>query len=269
MASDQHPVGDAAPADEAEGIPGHRELLDEIQAEIFASPGAVALRKWEHLDRLWYASERNGVELLSFLATSTRLDHGDDERWPPFGIDDEGPEHQRRWYRELVRLLNNYVSASDALAGHAIKTMDQYPPDLPFKVEYERRVTSVRGDRGNFIGRLRNAALHAGETLPFVITLTFAAQNRPEQLTIGLTVAGLLDEFGSWWSAPARRFIEAHDDKIDLVETVQAHLDAMIDLYDWLFPQFHAVHGADLAASDVLVDEFNETLRGRGRLDLR
>lgn len=248
-----------------EGIPGHLELLQEIQAEIFVSPGAVALREWEHLDRLWYASERNGVELLSFLDLSTSLDHGDDERWPPFAIDGDGPERKARWYRELVRLLNNYVSASDALANHAIETMAEYTDKPTFLAEYERRVAPVRSDRSHFVGRLRNAALHAHETLPFSISMHFDQEDDPK-LYIGLSVRGLLDEFGGWWTAPARRFVEAHEQTVDLVNTMNAHLMAMGDLYDWLLPQFHEVHAADLAESDRLVDEYNETLRGRGRL---
>lgn len=246
-----------------EVIPGQSAVLEEISAEVHDSPGAVAQRKWQHLDRLWYASQVNGVELLSFLSNSVAL--SDDKRWPPFSIEGDGPRHEARWYRELVRLLNNYVSASDALADHVIPTMREYPHETPFKPEYEKRSSAVRSDRGHFIGRLRNAALHARETLPFAISLHASRETGPS-LYIGLTVGGLLGEFRRWWTAPARRYIESHEGTVDLVATIHAHLTAMIDLYRWLLPQFPQIHANDIAATDALITEYNDTLRGRGRL---
>jgi hypothetical protein len=184
--------------------------------------------------------ERNFRELDLFLRRIT---------YPPIALPILDVRNRWQLYDamlEVAFLLHNYVASAQSLVDHSrVLYRHLFEPQglMPtYQGEVDRRF--VDDPLTQFVLKLRQMAQHY--TLPNVGHNT-AFQQGPEggtmQISLYLTKGDLL-RFDSW-NAPARRYLDSADERINIHELVRAYHSHVLAFYVW----FRAEQGRVLGST--------------------
>jgi hypothetical protein len=169
------------------------------------------------------------------------------------------PVVRRRFEGAVMRGLHNYTASAGTLVDHSRRIMRGR--EGPIVEEFARRKRQVMDNpEVPFVHMLRNYVLH--HSLPF-IGHEVRIQPRPGVVAtseIKLSVRELTEWDG--WTAPARRFIDSHDEALPLRPVVEAHAGLVIELNLWLYEQLVAANASALDDANLLVVERNAVLGG-------
>jgi hypothetical protein len=171
------------------------------------------------------------------------------------------PVVRDEYFAQLDQRLHNVLAAATSLVDHTRRLVAAYP-ETSFAAELARRNNIVRDDpASSFLRDLRNYLLHVG-VAPFRHMVRFpdSGVDAPVVSEIYLDTAGLLSWSG--WKAGSKEYLAGAGDSVRLIAAVNAYVEAMSGLYDWVFEQFEQLHGEDIDAANALVAQFNLTLTG-------
>lgn len=214
--------------------------MDQIQTH----PGTLARRAWDSLMDIHVVMMTNQGELLRFISEVER----------PGGlavtmVSNVGPEEPRRdLFRELVRLLHNYVASAGTLVDHTRNLVRRYEETDTYAEYQLRRGAMVSNEVVPFVSKLRNYVLHVG--IP-AIGVSHKFQDGAESSTTFID----RDQALEWrdWPQAARRYLESQDTQIALQAVVDEYTTVIEGLYRWLYDQFETLHGEDVAAANRLI----------------
>lgn len=219
--------------EEARSLRAELQRLDEAISE---HPALGVIQQMEELDRVmrWYS--QNAAEVLR---TVEALNHGGlgtlllMQEEVPFGDD------HRDYVTELGRTWHNWVAAANTFADHMREQFKEQPADLQGEYEQKKREVLAPHDVVAFVSRSRNVLLHRGVFNTGVrwrftrITQKFEADCRTDIL---------VSRYETWWTAPARRYIESKVPRLNLGATVEEHAEAISPLYEWYQERVYEYH---------------------------
>jgi hypothetical protein len=162
-------------------------------------------------------------------------------------------EAGKQTHREVTRRVHNFVAASLTLVEHTRIFMREHYGNTPPLDRYQAKVDAEFADEPlvRFVQDLRNFMLHNG--LPHSeMFLNFhpnEALPGSGSLTTGIRIGTAQLLTWSRWSDPARAFIEASGEFVDIRNFAEAYTQKILLLHDWLqgeLDQFHLVDLDDL-----------------------
>lgn len=223
----------------------------DLHKQIQEHPGMRARRAWDALADVHDVLRANRNELFVFIGAVEQNTNN-------IGItmiSNVGPEEPRRQlYRELIRLVHNYVASAGTLVDHTRKLMARYE-GTPIREEYQSRLAeAMKEDLVRFVPKWRNYVLHFG--IPGVgVQMTV---ERPGEQPTFLVFADR-DAALRWnnWTVQARRFLENGPKNIPLKDVLFDYARIIDGLYRWLYDQFGLLHGADIAEVNALIERLN------------
>jgi hypothetical protein len=233
-------AADTVPPAEGSGAQWQAE-----RAAILAHPGRRAVARWRGLRTSLYVLQANEQQLLDVIESVH-----EDSPLSMSMLGSTDPERLEAFWDELQRLIHNYVAASFSLIRHATVLADRYG-GTQFRADYASHVTAIdQAPVSQFFKGFRNLVQHGG--LPAVgMTSNLAATSYGGSNVIWLASQDLLRSKGTW-SATAKQYLQDHDPLI-LWDAVSDYSKLVTGLYDWVFVQFEALHGADVADHDRLL----------------
>jgi hypothetical protein len=220
-----------------------RALLDEIEGH----PGTRARREWDALATVHYVMIGNQAELVGLIRA---IEQNQDDLALTYMGSVGSPKPREALYRELVRLLHNYLAGAVTLVDHTRNLMRRYE-GTPAAEEFSRRVAAVRSQGiSPFINKLRVYVLHY-DVPPIGGTLRFANAHSEMEVTLFLN----RDRAMQWpdWPVAARAYLEAQAEQVGLLDLITEYAALIEDLYLWLYDQFPVLHAADIDAVNQLI----------------
>ena len=235
------------------------EQLRSEHERILAMPGRAAIIRLRRLSRTLRVFHGNAEALLAhlrqmddvgrMLATTT-----DPEAFEEFGAETE-------------RHLHNFVAAAQSRVDHLRQfARAEWPEDAPTRQEYERRVEQEfrTSPLHNFIIRLRQLMQHV--RLPLSTTRETWERGGAWTFRVMLDSADLL----RWkdWNAPARSYIQASGEAVDLAQTVATYSNETQTFDRWVAEEFVREHLGEIESYMEAARQFRERLRRLGLDDL-
>lgn len=219
----------------------HAEL-QRLEEAIGGHPALGVIQQMEELDRVmrWYA--QNATEVLR---TVEALNHGGlgallmMQGEVPFADD------HRDYVTELGRTWHNWVAAANTFADHMREQFKEQPADLQGEYEQKKREVLAPQDVVAFVSRSRNVLLHRGV---FNTGLTWRLSKTTQKFEADCRTDVLLNRYETWWTAPARRYIESKAPRLKLGTAVEEHAEAISPLYEWYQERVYEYHYPSLAA---------------------
>jgi hypothetical protein len=218
------------------------DAVGRLEKKVVASDGSRLRAQLAAVARTYRVFLGNDRELQRYLAAHRELEAAL-RLW-----DTRNRDSFERFLDEVDRLLHNYLASVAALRDHTRRLWQKYPPaDEALRSAYTARVTTTFAASPGcaFIQDLRNFSLHRRLALARG-RLSFSPQ-------AGLDAAVILvrQDLESWdgWKAPAREYLNAAPDEIDLAEVVSSYSSAVVEFNDWFGQAFVGGH---LAAFDDL-----------------
>jgi len=207
----------------------------DLRKEIEAHRGITATREWQAWSSVHAILLGNEAELLALVDRAE--------------LSEDGPSGDAL-FREILRLLHNYVAAVVTLVDHTRNHMRQYE-DTEVWEQYQSRLEVVRR-RGvsPFMSKLRNYLLHY-RVPPIGLTVHYDGQSKETTVTLFLE----RDKCLEWkdWPTAARAYLAEQPEQISLRVVVREYAVLIEDLYRWLYEQFTVLHGEDIAAVNALI----------------
>jgi hypothetical protein len=215
-----------------------RNVLD-IQDELFELPSWKRLTRIEHFQitvRMLEQNARDLTTLLEYLTTDERS----------FSMSDV--KHRAaldQVFEEVLRRLHNFVSSALTLVDHTRVLYQELYSDTDsfqdYQVEVDRRF--VTDPLIQFVQKLRHLAQHV--RLPDISLQLKAGRDVPLTRSLLLRKGDLL--LFSGWNAPAKKYLEAAADTIDLKTLVESYTAAIRAFYRWMEERQLTIHAADIA----------------------
>ena len=164
-------------------------------------------------------------------------------------------------HREISRHIHNFAAAAKSLVDHTNVFIDQNYKNTAVASDYYEQIKQTVAISGpvKFVHDLRNYMVH--RSLP-PTEMFMELRQDPERPQHGLQVISglrirtesLLDWDG--WTGPAKRWLRAAGDHVEIDRVVQAYLDEVNSLQGWLDARLQAHHAADLAELADLQRQF-------------
>ena len=155
---------------------------------------------------------------------------------------------------EVLRHLHNSVAAAISLVDHTRNFYNWFYRDALLIPEYQEQINFRFTGHGlsEFVKCLRQFCQHY--RIPLVgSTVSFDNEHGGYTRTVDLHKADL-DKF-SGWSSPAKSYIEALPETIDLLSVMRSYRDHVVNFYEWFNHRLSDVHAADLANYDRIMTE--------------
>ncbi len=218
-----------------------RAELQRLEGAVREHPALVVIQGMEELDRVmrWY--EQNATEVLRAVEA---LNHGVlgtlllMQGEVPFGDD------HRDFVTELGRAWHNWVAVANTLADHMREQFKEQPADLQGEYEQKKRELLDPQDVVAFVSRSRNVLLHRGV---FNTGVTWQFTRTTQKFEAHCRTDILLNRYATWWSAPARRYIESKAPRLVIGAAVEEHAEAISPLYKWYQERVYEYHYPSLA----------------------
>jgi hypothetical protein len=219
-----------------------RALLDQIEAH----PGTRANRAWTALRRI------HGIHVRNHAALVGLIDHveGDLDLGMQIISDVDSNDVREEFYDELVCRLHNYLASMATLVDHT-RTLARGYADSPFSAEYSKRVARLKeSGLAPLLQKLRNYLLHA-RILP--VGVRMSAGDGSTDPTFNVTLSR--DSVAAIDGMPpaARAYLAQQPNQIAMRTLIEEYEASIEELYRWLYPQFHELHSADIAAVNELI----------------
>jgi len=148
--------------------------------------------------------------------------------------------------RQVLRLLHNFVAAATSLIDHTrILYNDLYKGKEDFP-EYATEVKEhfAKKPLASFVVGLRNYCQHY-EPPPVLSQMLY--KQKPPVFECRLKLKKFdLERFSSWKS-PAKKFLAAQQDDIDLLEVVDKYYLLVMDFYSWFGKRQDEIHSEEFA----------------------
>lgn len=235
----------------------HAAQVSEAKRRLDESPGQVAWLRWQEVRRSVGVFQRNAAELLAVLNAG----ESDQELIPELFQNVRPPLVRDEYFARLDQRLHNTLAAAVSLVDHTRRLVNEYE-GTGFAEKFGPRNEAVRSaDSSVFVRDLRNYLLHYGQA-PFVSHVRLSDAGTEGDLISEIRIDGPTLVRWSKWSAGSRAFIEASGAELLLTAAIRSYVDAMTDLYRWVFEQFEVLHGNDIDATNALVRELNLTMTG-------
>lgn len=224
--------------EEARSLRAELQPLDEA---IGGHPALGVIQRMEELDRVmrWYA--QNAAEVLR---TVEALNHGGlGTLLLMQGEVSFGDDH-RDFVTELGRAWHNWVAVANTLADHMREQFKEQPADLQGEYEQKKRELLAPQDVVAFVSRSRNVLLHRGV---FNTGVTWRFSGTTQKFEAHCRTDILLNGYETWWTAPARRYIESKAPRLNVGVAVEEHAEAISPLYEWYQERVYEYHYPSLA----------------------
>lgn len=204
-------------------------------------PGQVALGKWKDIQDFYVGIVlANEASLMQYLKAPIVNQKIRQQLLASVG--------QSQYGIEAARRLCNYLSSITSLVDHTRNILRNYDGS-DFESMYKERVQSVKGlGESTFLKDLRNYTVHYRlPPIGYIVSSTkIFDRNEP---FIPLIYSGDLSDYHGW-SKSSKQYMQDHFPEIELIPLVDTYAQSINDLYSWMFDQFDAIHGDDVAESE-------------------
>jgi hypothetical protein len=212
---------------------------------ILSAPGMVHINRTHARTFSLNIFRRNAQELLA----ATRDVRDPEQGLQLMAVDNR--EAGQQAHREINRFVHNFVASAMTLVDHTRNFVREHYDGTALKRDYDDRVkanlASVPAVR--FVQDLRNYMLH--RTLP-QSQMFIEFDSRPEssggQPTLETGVRYQTSALLEWdgWTAPARAYIAAAGEHIDIHTFVESYLEKVLAFHEWLDAALNQFHADDL-----------------------
>ena len=227
--------------------PGREKNVLDFEHDLREMPEWKRLSRIEHFAVSTRLLERNAQELTAALHFLT----ADDRSWPLSDI--KRRADLDRAFEEVLRLLHNFVAAAFTLVDHSRVLYGELYEDTglfpDYRAEVDRRFASE--PLVQFVQKLRQLAQHV--RLPAV---SYHLEDRTDlgiRRRLALSKSDLLQFKG--WAAPAKVYLAAAAEQIDLSEVVEAYVNQVRAFYEWMEKRQREIHAPDVAAVEKVQAE--------------
>ena len=231
------------------------ESISDLRAQIRQTEGWQLRRALSNLGRTYRLFLGNHRELRDYLEA-----HQTAAAIVEFWRDDRREEFEQ-FLDEVDRLLHNFVASVATFVDHTWRMWRNYPPNsAEVEAEYRRRIeeTFASSPLAAFVKGLRNFTLHQGLALALG-ELTWEGERT--EMRVYLDRAHLLD---GEWSSPARAYLVAAPEKVDVAEFVDEYARMVVAFMDWLGEAWNAA-SARVRRSGARERELADEVRRRVR----
>jgi hypothetical protein len=225
----------------SEGGKARGELLNAI----LASPGMEHVNTSHHRTFSLNIFRMNAQELIEIASRVNDPNEG------LRLMSQDNREASQQTHRELARRVHNFVAAALTLVEHTRVFMREHYANTPLLTCYQDKVNAELANNPvvRFVQDLRNLMLHKG--LP-ESEMYLHFQSNPDApssggvLTTGIHIrASKLLEWDGW-TPPARAFIEASGEFVDIRTFAREYTDKIVAFQDWLQGELNQLHAGDL-----------------------
>jgi len=227
--------------------PGREKNVLDFEHDLREMPEWKRLSRIEHFAVSTRLLERNAQELTAALHFLT----DDDRSWPLSDI--KRRADLDRAFEEILRLLHNFVAAAFTLVDHSRVLYGELYKDTGlfpgYRAEVDRRFASE--PLVQFVQKLRQLAQHV--RLPAVSYHLEARADPGIRRRLALSKSDLLQFKG--WTAPAKVYLAAAAEQIDLSEVVEAYVNQVRAFYEWMEQRQREIHAPDVAAVEKVQAE--------------
>lgn len=249
-----------------------KETRVELTEAINSSAGMAHINRVHHRTFSLNIFKMNAQELIHAVRHV---------RDPDYGLQlmaQNNKEAGNQAHREINRLVHNFVAASKSLIDHTRVFIDTHYAHTSLAEAYQERITGrfANDPVSKFVQDLRNYMLHKG--LPNSAMYIHFSQN-PENAEGATLISGVhfsAAELLEWngWTAPARAYILAAGEYLELPNFAEEYLDKVLELQNWLEWELEQFHATDLAVLGELekeraglYDEVEPTLPTRAQVN--
>jgi hypothetical protein len=173
----------------------------------------------------------------------------------------ENREAGQQAHREINRLVHNFVAASKTLVDHTREFIQEYYAGTILEDEYKARVrTDFASDPvSKFVQDLRNYMLHKALPRSHMFIHFDNTSNDPDGPQLETGVRYLTRALSEWdgWTAPAKVYIEAAGEHIDIHIFAEKYLEKVLRFHAWLDSALEKLHAADLVQLKELHEAFS------------
>ena len=214
-----------------------------LHEQIQSHPGTIARRAWDSLVDIHAVMNANQAELLAFIVAVEQ-----DPESPRLAGNVGPTEPRRAMFRELIRLLHNYVASVGTLVDHTRNLTRRYEGTDTYTGYETRRLDAISNEVVSFVSKLRNYVLHVG--VP-AVGIQFRFSDGAQSVVLFFD----RDMALAWkdWPKAARSYLEAKPKEFPIVAVIQEYAAVIEGLYRWLYEQFEPLHGDDIAAVNDLI----------------
>jgi hypothetical protein len=221
---------------------------DKRKAELHAMPGFRLKNDIDSLRRAGHVMSKNADELnrhaAKFLQRRTMARDTTDE-----------------YADELVRYLHNYLtSVYSLIEAQRVVMRHCWGEKAEFELgEYtEHRKGSFETGEAEFMTELRNYSTHRSIPLPGISTNFSWVQGGPTIMENKLTLDR--DKLLEWkkWTAPAKEYLRAKDEKFDLLPVLHSYVATASEFYSWFVNEIRERNADDIGEYTKAVEDYNE-----------
>jgi hypothetical protein len=227
----------------------------DMHAEIAATPGSIAHRSIEIIQRCLYVFVGNAMELKAHLESL---------RDPAVALPvmSQGAEHEAAgdaFDRELLRRFHNFASSVATLVDLTRTIINKMYPVGELREEYDQRTEPFKTNpRRRLVRQLRNYVLHH-RLPPTVENLSFTREADGFVMASSITLDHeVLLAHGKWDDHVVE--LLRSGTALDLLELVDEYLDEVAKLYLWLHDAQVREHRAEIDATNALIEQFKREI---------
>ena len=149
--------------------------------------------------------------------------------------------------REIIRLLHNHVASALSLLDHTRRLHRKLYSEGEKFNDYQVRIDKefARDPLAQFVKGLRKYCQHY-KSPDLAITTSWQKGDESATRTVGLFKEDLLTFDG--WSAAAKKYLEAVEEKVDVLEVATAYRDKLLGFYEWFRSRQLDIHSEELKA---------------------
>ncbi len=211
----------------------------DLQDELRRMPEYELYRSLKKLHSSIYIFDKNYSELhdmIAFLSRDPRARHLFWQR---------NQDQLESALIEVIRLLHNYVAAAQSLIDHTRRLHRKLSGTSAKFKDYQVRIKSdfEHDTLSQFIKCLRQYCQHyKAPNINF--TVNWVHTEATETRTLNLLVADLRTFDG--WSPPARKFLDAAGDRINIEEVTTLYRNKVTAFYQWFYSRQAEIHAEEL-----------------------
>jgi len=162
-------------------------------------------------------------------------------------------------HREINRLVHNFVAGSMSLIEHTRQFIREHYADTCLKGAYEDRVKADFASEpvAKFVQDLRNYMVHKGlPSSQMFLAFERIADGPGGELTTGVRYETRVLLEWDGWTAPAKAYIEAAGEHIDIHVFAESYLEKVLQFHAWLDTELQQYHAADVAQLQSMQEDF-------------
>ncbi|MEX1014107.1 MAG: hypothetical protein WDZ80_03020 [Candidatus Paceibacterota bacterium] len=157
-------------------------------------------------------------------------------------------------FREVSFRLHNFVASAISLRDHSRKVYTKVYENKGQFEEYDKRVKQTFVDNGviQFVHKLREMCQHYH--LPRVSAELKVGEKT--EMTLFIYKSELL--LYKSWKSTAKKFINSHEKKIDLLQVTKEYYYQITSFHDWVKEEFIEMYSEEIKRVNSIQDEINQ-----------